>query len=100
MLGAALALIIAFVSLGIFAAVRPATVCESKFLQTCVDAMLPGLFIGAPYTLVVVGLAVSGWGKSWIRGRYTPALYVLAAALGKVGVGALVANLDWTVIAC
>lgn len=89
-----------FLGIGIFAAVRPKLVCKSSFLENAVNAFLPSLLIGAPYTLLVVGVGVCEWGRRWIKGRYTPLLYAGVAVLGRVGMGALIGNLDWTLLAC
>lgn len=89
-----------FLSIGIFAAIRPHLVCRSRFLGKAVNTVLPSLLVEAPYTLVVVGIGVCGWGRQVIKGRYTPFLYLLLVVLGQVGIGALIGNLDWTLLVC
>ena len=89
-----------FLSVGVLAATDPASVCKVTWLATAIDSFLPNLAISTPYTLLVVGFAVSGAGRGWISGRYTPLLYATCAALGRVFVGSLTGNINWKVMHC
>ena len=89
-----------FITVGVLAMTVPGDVCRLGWLATAIDSFLPNLAISTPYTLLVVGFAVSSTGRCWINGRYTPLLYALVAALGRVFVGALSGNISWKVMHC
>ena len=94
------ALSVLFVTIGILAATVPEKLCEYDWLATAIDSFLPTFAISTPYTFIVVAFAVSGTGRNWINGRYTPMLYALVAALGRVAIGALSGNVTWKVMNC
>lgn len=100
LLSVSLTLSTLFTTVGVLATVVPTKICHVGWLATAIDSFLPNLAISTPYTLLVVGFAVSNAGRHWINGRYTPLLYALVAALGRVAVGALSGNISWRVMHC
>lgn len=74
--------------------------CARPWLSAAVNDFLPDLLLGGPYTAVVVGVALSGWGRRILGGRWTPCLYAAVVSVGRVGVQSLIGSLEWRVVAC
>lgn len=100
LLSISVTLVIVFMTIGIIAVTRPDEICQVHWMSVAIDSFLPNLVISATYIFLAVGFAVSQAGRRWINGRYTPLLYAMCVALGRVAVGALSGNISWKVLHC
>ena len=100
LLAALLATVLLFFVVGVLCEARADLVCATPWLAAAVNDFLPDLVLGGPYTALVVGVAVSPWGRRELRGHWTPVLYAATVSVGRVAVQSLMGNLTWTVLRC